>query len=112
MEIEAADDFSFSPAKVEVAAGQAITFKVSNTGKLPHDFTLGDAALQQEHDEEMASLTNEMMMSMADEPNAFSLPAGATKELTWHFDKAGTVIFGCHVPGHYDAGMRGEVVVS
>ena len=112
IEIEASDDLTFSPDNVDVAAGDTVTFRVSNTGKLPHDFTLGDAEHQDEHGEEMAAMTEDMMMGMEDEPNAFVLPAGETKELTWHFTEAGSVLFGCHVPGHYAAGMHGDIVVE
>ncbi|HQZ34731.1 MAG TPA: plastocyanin/azurin family copper-binding protein [Ilumatobacteraceae bacterium] len=112
VKIQALDTLTFNPATITVAAGETITFAVTNSGALAHDFTLGDAALQVEHEAEMASMSADMMMDMADEPNAFSLPPGATKELTWRFDAAATVIFGCHVPGHYAAGMRGVVEVG
>lgn len=111
VEVEASDDLEFLPARVEVSIDEVVTFRVTNTGKLPHDFTLGDAKLQEDHDAEMATMGAEMM-AMHDEPNAFALPAGETKELTWRFDTAGSVIFGCHVPGHYAAGMRGEILVN
>ena len=41
-----------------------------------------------------------------------AVEAGETEEMTWTFDREGTVIAGCHVPGHYAAGMRAEIVVS
>ena len=47
-----------------------------------------------------------------DDPNAVVLAAGETKELTWRFSEAGTVLIGCHQPGHYAAGMTGTVVVD
>lgn len=112
VKIEALDTLTFNPATITVAEGETITFAVTNSGALAHDFTLGDAALQVEHEAEMASMSADMMMEMADEPNAFSLPPGASKELTWRFDAAATIIFGCHVPGHYAAGMRGVVEVG
>ncbi len=48
---------------------------------------------------------------MADEPNAISVRAGETRELTWTFTKTGTVIYGCHQQGHYGS-MKGRVTVS
>jgi uncharacterized cupredoxin-like copper-binding protein len=47
-----------------------------------------------------------------DDPNAISLAPGETKELTWRFVEAGTVEYGCHEPGHYEAGMHGEMTIS
>ena len=110
IEIIATDDFRFDPAELSVEAGETITFRVVNQGVLPHEFTLGDEATQAEHEEEMAEMGG--MTMPADEPNSIGLAAGEAKELTWLFTVPGTVLIGCHTPGHYGAGMRGEVVVG
>ncbi len=110
IEIAANDDFSFSPSSVIVEAGETVTFKVTNTGAIPHDFTLGDSALQDEHEAEMAEMGGNM--EMHDEPNVFSLEPGETKTMTWHFKESGPILFGCHQPGHYAAGMKGSVVIN
>jgi uncharacterized cupredoxin-like copper-binding protein len=47
-----------------------------------------------------------------DEPNAVSLEAGESKEITWYFADEGTTLIGCHEPGHYDGGMKGTITVS
>ena len=109
IEIEATDDLSFEPDQVDVAVGETVTFRITNTGVLPHDFTLGDAATQDEHDEEMSDMPEG---SAHDEPNAVTMAAGETKEMTWIFTEAGTVLMGCHIPGHYAGGMRGEITIS
>ena len=109
IEITANDDFTFDPAGVTVAAGETVTFRVTNAGVIPHDFTLGDTELQDEHEAEMA----EMGAGMAhDEPNLISLEPGETKEMTWHLTEPGEIIFGCHQVGHYAAGMLGTVTVE
>ena len=46
------------------------------------------------------------------DPNVVVLEAGETKELTWKFTESGTVLIGCHQPGHYAAGMKGSVEVG
>ena len=108
IEIEASDDFTFSPAEIAVSAGETITFEVTNTGKIPHDFTLGDQATQDAHEAEMAGGD----MKEHGDPNAVVLEPGETSELTWTFTEAGTVLIGCHQPGHYAAGMKGVVDVE
>ena len=40
------------------------------------------------------------------------VPAGTTVETTYTFGRPGTVLLGCHVPGHYAYGMIGSVRVS
>ena len=103
IDVEATDRLAFSPASVEVEAGDTVTFVVTNTGKMPHEFVLGDAAYQDEHAEGA-----EMDHSAG---NAVSLEPGATQKLTWTFGAPGEVLYGCHVDGHYAGGMRGVVTV-
>ncbi len=109
IEITANDDFSFDPDAVEVEVGEVVTFSVTNSGKLPHEFTLGPGDVQQEHEEEMAEMGD---MEMDDDPNAISVPAGETVDLTWEFTEPGEVLYGCHTQGHYDAGMVGNITVT
>ncbi|MDY7106754.1 MAG: plastocyanin/azurin family copper-binding protein [Actinomycetota bacterium] len=108
VEIEMNDQLVFVPDEVEVTPGETITFRVHNVGNLAHDFTLGDEAVQAEHDEEMAEMAGEM--AEHDEGNAIEVAAGETGEMTWHFTHVEGVLYGCHVPGHYAAGMRGTLV--
>ena len=109
VEISANDDFSFDPDAVEVQVGEVVTFSVTNSGDLPHEFTLGPGDVQQEHEEEMAKMGD---MEMDDDVNAISVPAGETVDLTWEFTEAGSVLYGCHTQGHYDAGMVGNIDVA
>ncbi|MBQ1557666.1 MAG: hypothetical protein IIZ69_05730 [Pseudomonas sp.] len=46
-----------------------------------------------------------------DEPSKVSLAPGKQGEIIWQFTKAGEVKFACLYPGHYDAGMKGQVTV-
>ena len=108
LEIAATDGLVFEPAEFRVEAGEVVTFRLINEGNLVHDFTLGDQATQDEHEAEMA----EMNGMVHDEPNVVTIPAGETAELTWEFGETGTVLIGCHQPGHYAAGMTGEITVG
>jgi uncharacterized cupredoxin-like copper-binding protein len=110
IEISANDDFTFFPSGATVTKGETVTFRVTNDGKIPHDFVLGDEQVQVEHEEEMAEMDGDM--AMHDEPNAFVLEPGETKDMTWHLTADGEILFGCHQPGHFAAGMKGTVVVS
>lgn len=108
IEIVTTNDLVFNPADLIVTAGETITFRVVNDGTIIHDFTLGDDATQEEHEEEMA----EMGGMAHDQPNAVTIAGGEAKELTWTFTQPGTVLVGCHQPGHYDGGMKGQVTVE
>ena len=108
VEILTTDDLVFIPAELTVRAGETITFRIVNQGSIIHDFTLGDEVTQEEHEAEMA----EMAGMAHDQANAVTVAAGETKELTWTFSQPGTVLIGCHQPGHYDGGMKGQISVE
>jgi uncharacterized cupredoxin-like copper-binding protein len=109
VEISMLDELRFDPDAVEVAVGETVTFRVTNDGRIVHDFTLCDEHMQEEHDAEMA----EGMPDMGhDEPNVLTLEAGQSGELTWRFTAPASILYGCPVPGHYDAGMVGTVAIT
>ena len=111
LEITAGDDLRFTPEALRVQAGETIAFKVTNTGTVPHEFVIGDEAVQQEHEEEMVS--GEGMAGMDDDASyAVDVPAGETATLIYTFGTEGTLLYGCHVPGHYGAGMRGVITIT
>jgi uncharacterized cupredoxin-like copper-binding protein len=47
-----------------------------------------------------------------DDPNAKRLAVGERGELIWKFTKAGEFEFACLIPGHYEAGMHGKIIVK
>jgi uncharacterized cupredoxin-like copper-binding protein len=89
-----------------VPAGIPVTFVVTNAGAIDHEFYLGDEQMQAEHAAEMADMGG---MMGHDEPNGIAVAPGETKELTFTFETAGEWIAGCHVSGHYEAGMRATI---
>jgi Cu+-exporting ATPase len=107
--ISADDQLRFSPDAITVRAGETVAFKVTNAGKTEHEFVIGDAAAQQQHDQEMA---DGAMAAMEHSANAVDVPPGKTATLVYHFTQPGTLLFGCHVPGHYAAGMQGTITVT
>ena len=109
IEVATLDTMTFAPRSLTVAAGETVTFRVTNNGQAVHDFTLGDAAMQQAHADEMAQMGGAMA---ADGPNSLTLQPGETKQLTWRFGDAGTLEYACHEAGHYEAGMRGQITIE
>lgn len=107
IEVELSDSMQITPNPMEVPAGVPVTFVVHNSGSIEHEFVIGDEATQAEHEAEMA----EGGMGH-DEENAILVDAGATKELTFTFDEPGETLAGCHVPGHYPAGMKATITVE
>jgi uncharacterized cupredoxin-like copper-binding protein len=117
------DRFRYQPASIMVRAGRRVTFAVHNAGKLPHEFILGDRATQLDHERQMQAAPpgtgHTHTHAHAPGPAAASpagtgavtVPPGETRRLTWTFDQPGIVLYGCHVLGHWAAGMKGTIVV-
>ena len=116
------DRFRYQPASIMVRAGHRVTFAVHNAGKLPHEFILGDRAAQLDHERQMQAaapatgrththMHDMAAMGTASPSGALTVPPGETRRLTWTFDEPGIVLYGCHVLGHWAAGMKGTIVV-
>jgi uncharacterized cupredoxin-like copper-binding protein len=115
------DRFRYRPDSIVVWAGRRVTFAVTNAGRLPHEFVLGDRATQLDHERRMrlASPTGgghthghgPADHPTPDAPGSLTVPPGTTRRLTWTFDEPGIVLYGCHILGHWPAGMRGTIVV-
>lgn len=104
--VKLTDALKMEPAQMAVPAGVPVTFVVTNAGSVDHEFYLGDEAAQAEHEQEMQA------GGMAhDQPMGIGVKPGETKELTVTFPKAGTILAGCHVPGHYAGGMKANVEI-
>ena len=105
--IEMSDAMRFTPADIQAKQGETIRFVVKNSGKLKHEFVLGTTAALKEHAELMKKFP-EMEHS---DPNMVTVAPGQTGEVIWQFSEAGKIDFACLQPGHYDAGMKGTVMV-
>lgn len=102
------DDFRFTPSQFTVTQNETVRLLVENKGQLKHEITLGTEAELQEHLEEM----REHPGMDHDEPHSISLLPGEKREMVWKFTVPGEVNFGCLIPGHYEAGMKGLVEVD
>lgn len=102
------DAMRFTPAVIRVRRGETVRFVLANHGQARHEWTLGTRAELLEHLELMKKFPN----MEHDEPGKLSLAPGQKGEVIWRFTHAGTVHFACLLPGHYEAGMQGQVHVA
>lgn len=99
---------SYAPAEIDVSKGEQVKLVMKNAGMLKHEFFLDSFKHNASHKIEMQK--NPEMEH--DDPNAQSIEPGQQKEILWRFSKPGTFEFACLIPGHYEAGMHGKVVVK
>ncbi|MDF5988277.1 plastocyanin/azurin family copper-binding protein [Pseudomonas aeruginosa] len=132
------DDINYSQKTIDVKPGETVRFVLKNEGALMHEFNIGQAASQLEHQRKMASLFKDGTLTptgMAGALSGMSVMAWETPTLqairksskpsmttrtrfssspaqpksSWTFPKAGSLSFACTLPGHYQAGMVGEL---
>lgn len=101
-------DIRFEPTTLTVQAGDTVKFEIANQGALEHEFLLADASEQVEHEKEVQAMPTMKM----DHINGVSVAPGKSATLTWTFTQPGDLEYGCHVPGHFAAGMVGQLVVK
>lgn len=107
IEVKLTDALRMEPAAMTVKAGQPVTFMVTNTGAIEHEFYLGGEAAQAEQEQMMQSGA-----MVHDNAEGVSLKPGETKELTYTFNDVGQTLAGCHVAGHYGGGMKAAITVT
>ena len=106
--IDMSDTMRFSPAELEVRKNDSVRFIVRNSGKQMHEMVLGTMKELKEH----AALMRKHPGMEHDEPWMAHVAPGKTSELGWRFTKPGTYYYGCLIPGHFEAGMIGKVIVK
>lgn len=101
-------DMIFEPSNLNINQGETIRFVIKNSGELEHEFVLDTIKENAEHKALMAKFPE----MEHDDPNAVRLAAGEEGEIIWSFTNAGSLEFACLIPGHYESGMHGDVVVE
>ncbi len=108
-----AKEIAFNTDTIKVKKDETIRFILNNKGVQNHEFTIGDAASQNEHRKMMETMTMEDMQKMGHKhDSSVDTKPGQTKELVWTFTHTGTFDFACNYPGHAAVGMQGKIVVQ
>ena len=106
--VDMADSMRFRPDEITVKRGETVKFVVTNSGKTMHEMVIGTETELKKHAELMRKHPN----MEHDEPYMAHVKPGAKEEITWTFTKAGTFMYGCLIPGHFEAGMKGAIRVT
>ena len=130
IEIEMYDNYYY-PTQIEVKKGETIKFIVKNLGELVHEYNIGTKEMHIKHQPEMAKLVeheilladkidHEKMKKMAKKDhslghshaNSVLLEPNKTGEIIWKFSKNISLEMACNMPGHYEAGMVGNINIE
>lgn len=115
MAVNMDDQMRFTPSQIEVQAGETIRFVVSNSGRTAHEMVLGSDEDIRAHAEAMRQAAAQGAAHDAGHSHgtgaAIRVAAGQTGELVVRFAQATRLQMACLIPGHYEAGMRGQLQV-
>ena len=106
--VDMSDAMRFFPSEIRVKRGDTVRFTLRNSGQMPHQMVLGTMDELKKHAELMRAQAGEMDH---DEAYVAHVEPGETGRIVWQFTKAGEFYYGCLVPGHFEAGMIGTIVV-
>ncbi len=95
----------FRPEVIHVRPHTDVRFVLVNHDPIGHEFIVGGPEVHARH-------ANGHEASHPPVPGEVSVPAGARAATTYSFHTPGPVEFACHLPGHYQYGMHGTVVVT
>lgn len=84
----AAEGFRWDPSSIQAKVNQPIEITLHNNGALDHEF-----------------LIEELDINVRVRPNGVEI-------VSFSIDHTGSIIYICNVPGHEEAGMVGEIIIT
>ena len=116
-------DWIILPDPVDVVPGETVLLHVVNGGLEIHEVVIGDGPVQDAWEAAEAAAVDPPpgptpLVSVA--PNVAGIrvvvPSGHRVDVSWMVpaDRAalGSLLLGCHIPGHWSKGMRGTVRIA
>lgn len=106
--VDMADTMRFTPADLTIKRGETVKLVATNKGQVLHEMVLGTPDELAKH----AQMMKKFPGMEHEEAHMTHVKPGKSGEIIWQFDKPGEFQFACLLPGHFEAGMVGKVVVK
>ena len=104
--IDMSDTMRFFPSEIRVKRGDTIRFVLRNSGEHPHEVVLGTV-----DDLKKQALARKNVERARGEAHAAHIESGANGHIVWQFTRPGEFHYACLIPGNFEAGMMGTIVV-
>jgi uncharacterized cupredoxin-like copper-binding protein len=101
------DTMRFEPDALDVKLGETVRIDIRNDGRMLHELVIGTPRELEEHAALMVKFPN----MEHDEPYMAHVDPGKSASIVWHFNRPGRFEFACLIAGHYQAGMKGSILV-
>lgn len=108
VKLDMADTMRFAPSEITIKRGETVRIESRNSGKILHEIVFGSMQELKEH----AALMKKFPGMEHDEPHMAHVAPGKTEGIVWQFTKPGEFHYACLIPGHFEAGMIGKVIVK
>jgi uncharacterized cupredoxin-like copper-binding protein len=110
-------EYRFDPTPVYLVPGETVRLNIVNGGMLEHELALGDAAFQEAWARADAAATPPGPFATAPVASVTAdvsglrllIASGAATVVDYQVPEQGTLQLICHLPGHVEEGMVGEV---
>ena len=128
--IEMYDNY-YEPNLIKIQKGETIKFVVQNLGEMVHEYNIATKEMHIKHQPEMQKLVEhgillvdkidmEKMKKMSkmdhslshSHSNSVIVEPKKTGEIIWKFSKNASLEIACNVPGHYETGMVGKIILE
>jgi uncharacterized cupredoxin-like copper-binding protein len=106
--VDMSDAMRFTPAAITVRRGETVKLVAVNKGQVLHEMVLGTPEELKQH----AELMRKFPGMEHEEPHMTHVKPGKSGDIVWQFTKPGEFQFACLIPGHFEAGMVGKVIVK
>ena len=94
----------FEPATITVPAGVLVTFVLKNADPIDHEWMIGDEAFHQRHRTGTEAVHDTR-------PNEVTVPALGERRTVLTFATPAVLTYVCHLPGHEQYGMSGQLTI-
>ena len=124
-------DNYYEPNIIKVKKGETIKFVVQNLGEMVHEYNIATKEMHIKHQPEMQKLVDhgillvdkidmKKMKKMSKKDHSLShshsnsvmIEPKKTGEIIWKFSKSLTLEMACNIPGHYETGMVGQIIIK
>jgi uncharacterized cupredoxin-like copper-binding protein len=130
IEINMYDNY-YEPNLIKVKKGETIKFIIRNLGEMVHEYNIATKEMHIKHQPEIQKLVDhgilmvdkidkEKMKKMSkmdhslghSHANSVMIEPKKTGEIVWKFSKNLTLEMACNIPGHYETGMVGKIIIK
>ena len=124
-------DNYYEPNLVKIKKGETIKFIIENLGEMVHEYNIGSKKMHINHQLEMQKLIDHEIilvdkidkikmkkMSKMDHSlshshtNSVMLEPKTSGVIIWKFTKDINLEMACNIPGHYETGMFGNLIIK